>query len=536
MMPRRGAPLRCLVLAVLVTGCASEQLVDRAYDGRVVEGRFIEPEAYASFLAGVMSESDGDLRSALASYTRAERLDPGGPEIWSRIAAVRCAANPSDARADQALSKAFAVDDRYASAWRVKAKCELARGDSSAAEAAALRAAQLESSMDARDVMSHVELRPSDDATRRRIIDITMTASNPATAFHALAVWAQAHDDVPLWSRALIALAKIGPSQRAFIARAAETLAGYGAVSEARAVAAAMIDAFDDPAPSGAQGLAARLALDEAIARRDTDALRRRAVRSRLGLDEAAGRALLSEDAETAHVLASEVARADPRDIGARLMLATREPRATIEVATSVRANAPPVSATVWVAFGTALARLAPPSLARSAMARIAHDPLVPGDECIVRAALALVSNEQAEAAALPPDGLVELRVLRGEPATEEGWSPPVPGSLDAIHTYLALAFAEPNEARTRELGDRLARILPEHRLVSVARSLILLASGSPIPPAAAKTLLARDPTDPLVAAIALRLAEKAGDADVARRARAAMKAIAGARADSVTE
>jgi len=531
-----GAALRYLVLATIATGCASEQAVDRAYDGRIVRGRFIEPEAYASFLAGVISESGGDLRSALASYERAERLDPGGPEIWTRIAAVRCASRPRDPGADEALSKALAIDDRYASAWRTKAECERVRGDSSAAEAAALQAAQLESAANTQAVLLRLDPRPADDATRRRIIEVTTTSSSPALAFHALATWGEAHEDVPLWSRALIALSRISPSERAGIARAAEVLAGSGAVVEAQAVAAAMIDAFDDPPPRGARGLAARLAVDEAIARRDGDALRRRAVRSRLGLDEAAGRALLSDDPANANDIASEVARADPRDFGARLVLATRDFRDTLALATALRADAPAVSASVWVAFGTALGRIAPPGLTRSTLGRIAHDPLVSGDERVVRAAVALVAHGHTDASALTPDGIVELRVLQGETGAAEGWSPPATGTLDAIHTYLALAFAEPNEERTRDLGSRLARIRPEHPLVAVARCLILLGSGAPIPPASAKALLAQDPTDPLVAAIALRLAEKAGDLDVARRARAAIKAIAGVRTDSVTE
>lgn len=533
---RRGAWACLIVAGLATTGCAAEQVVDRSYDGRIVEGRFIEPEAYASFLSGVLSESGGDMASALASYARAERLDPGGPEIWTRIAAVRCAASPRDKRADEALSRALAVDEHYAPAWKVKAKCELARGDSNAAEAAALRAAQLEYASDTTAVLSHVDPRPSDEATRRRIIEVTTTAPDPATAFHALAVWAEAHDDIPLWSRALVALARIGPSDRATIARAAEELAGWGAVGEAQAVAAAMVDACDEPAPASAHGLAERFALDEAIARRDIASLRRRAVRTRLGLDEAAGRAWLANDTQSARDLASELTRADPRDVGARLILAACDHRDLLEAATSAPAGALPVSAAVWVAIGTALARVAPPDLARPAMARIAHDPVLQGDEQIVRAGVALVSHGYAEATALPADGLVELHVLRGQSPSAEGSFPPVTGSLDAIHMYLALAFDEPNEARTRELGGRLARILPEDRLVAVARCLVLLASGVPIDSASAQALFARDPTDPLVATIALRLAEKAGDMDIARRARAAMKAIAGARADRVTE
>lgn len=518
------------------SGCASGEVVDRLYDGHVVEGRFIEPEAYAAFLSGVISEAGGDLRSALASYARAERLDPESPEIWTRIAAVRCAASPRDPRADEALAKALAADAGYAGAWRVEAKCALSRGEHDAADAAANRAAELEAPPAMAGMLSHAGGRSIDDASRRRIVELTETASNPAAAFHALATWAEAHDDFSLWSRALVALAKIAPLDRAQIAGAAEALAGWGAVGQAQAVAAAMVDASEEPSPNGPRGLAGRLALDEAIGRRSVDALRRRAVRTRLGLDEAAARAWLSNDDATARDLASEVARADPQDLASRLVLASGEPQAAVPIAMAVRPDAPPVGATVWVAFGASLARALPVDLARSAMARIAHDPLTPGDEPVVRAAAALASRGVVDVAALPPDGVVELHVLRGRSASAEGWSAPQPGSLDPIHFYLALALAEPNRPRTRELGSRFARVQPEDRLVAAAQALVLLGSGDPIAPASAQALLARDPADPLVAAVALRLAEKAGDADVVRRARDAVRAIAGVRAGSVTE
>lgn len=550
MSPRRGGALWCLISAGLAaTGCASEQVVDRAYDGQIVEGRFIEPEAYSSFLAGVISESEGDFASALASYERAERLDPAGPEIWTRIGSTRCALHPRDPRVDEAFSRALAAGAEYTPTWWAKASCERRRGQPSAADAAALRATQLEyAGKETTEVASYIEPHPLEESARRRIVEVTMGASNRAWAFRALAEWAEAHDDLALWSRALMALAKIaspsgavsegaGPREREAVAAGAEALAGSGAVREAQAVAAAMVDAFAEPPPSGHE-LAARLALDEAIARRDIEALRRRAVRTRLGLDEAAGRAWLNDDAGIARDLASEVAHADPRDAGARLILSALDRRDVVQMATSMVADVPPVSAAVWTAFGTALARATLSNVTRPAMARIAHDPLVAGDERVVRAAVALVSEGYADAAAaaLPPDGLVELHVLRAESAPVEGWSVPVAGSVDAIHMYLALAFAEPNERRTHELGGRLARILPEDRLVAVARCLVLLGSGAQIAPASAQALLERDPTDPLVAATALRLAEKAGDLEVARRVRAAMKAIAGLRADSVTE
>ena len=53
---RRVLAVGCLLLS---SGCAGGPLVERAYDGHVVEGRAIEPEAYAAFLTGAMAESSG---------------------------------------------------------------------------------------------------------------------------------------------------------------------------------------------------------------------------------------------------------------------------------------------------------------------------------------------------------------------------------------------------------------------------------------------------------------------------------------------
>ena len=96
---------------LLASGCAGGSLVERAYDGHVVLGRAIEPEAYAEFLAGAMAESSGQEREALAAYERAARLDSRGPEIWTRVGAVRCALRPSNPGVDDAFARALALTD-----------------------------------------------------------------------------------------------------------------------------------------------------------------------------------------------------------------------------------------------------------------------------------------------------------------------------------------------------------------------------------------------------------------------------------------
>jgi hypothetical protein len=153
---------------------------------------------------------------------------------------------------------------------------------------------------------------------------------------------------------------------------------------------------------------------------------------------------------------------------------------------------------------------------------------IVPGDDLIVRAAVELVSRGVLNPSVLPPDGAIELAALRGER------SPPPTAHLDERHEYLALSLSGANSARAHELGLRLARFASVDPIIHAAQALLPLASGSPIPPDAPRTLLAHNPADPLLAAVALRLAEKVGDADVVRRARATLAALAGKREGTV--
>jgi hypothetical protein len=349
---RRIASRGPLILALFATGCTHRVTVDREYDARVVEGRFIEPEAYAAFLRGAIAEASGDSKEALAAYARAERVDPGGPEIVQRIDAVRCAGNPNDATADEARARAIGPDR--------------------------------------------------------------------AIGLRALATWARTHGDVTLWAGTLVMLARIAPLQRDDIAGSAEVLAGMGAGGQARAVAGAAADASDEPPSSGTHPLAWRLAVDDAIASRDARAVWRRATRTHLALDEVAARALLAGEIEMASDIASTVFRADPRDGGARLVLAAVGGRDALADAARLRnhPNPGPVSAAAWVAFARALAGAGLVEGSRAA-AGMAHDAMLAGDELVVRPAVELASRGLIDPAALSPDGRIELRVRRSADAAE---------------------------------------------------------------------------------------------------------------------
>jgi hypothetical protein len=484
---------RAAVFGALVAACAPTPPVERAYDGHVLEGRFVEPEAYAAFLRGAIAEESGNTKGAIVDYGAAAKLDSLGVEIWTRLGAARCAVDLHDPRADEAFGRALGLDARFGPAWDAKAKCAIARGDGA---------------------------EPGrEKATREILVSLTQTSHEPVVAWNALSQWAQAHGDVALWVRALQSIARFDSSKRDEVARASEQLAGAGEIAEARAVAAAAFDAGEQPLSESRHPLAARLGVDEAIWRGDVGAVRVRASRARLSLDEAAARALLVGNAELARQLVATVVRADPSALGASLMFAVAEGRDVLGAGREGRGDGPLVSGAVLVAFGAALMHVASPPDLRDALGRIPHDAIVDGDDCVTRPAVELVAQGALPAAVLPADGAVELAAM-GLGARGDGDR----GSLDARHAYLALALAHPNDPRARELGARLAPVASSDPVVAAARALIALASEAPIAQDAARALLAIDPADPLRAATALRLAEKAGDTDMVRRARAAMR------------
>jgi hypothetical protein len=521
----RGARIATALAAACALGCGARPVVDRAYGGNVVHGRYLEPEAYAAFMRGAMAEASGDPREALAAYGEASRLDPDSAEIWTRLAELRCRMAPRDAGApEKELARALELEPTYARAWAVRARCAAARGDDAAARAAAERESALDPSADEANVVlarSQTGTAEAQAAVRQRLVALTSTASDPLVAWEALASWAETHGDISLWSRALREVAVIAPGKRQAIAAAAEQLAGIGALAEARAVAASAIEADERPFEAGRHELAARLAVDDAIARGDLGAVRRRSTRARLPLDEAAGRALLAGAPAMARSLATAAAEGDPTARGARLVLAAVRGDNVVQAAQDARAGDAPVSAAALVAFGRSLSHFASPEPSWAGLAGTPQARLIAGDDRVVRPAVELVARGVLSSAILPPDGAIELAGVRGE-------SPPEPlPPLDPRHEYLALALAHSTAPRVRDLAEHLASAAPLDPVAAAASYLVRLdRGGPPLDAGSAQALLAHDPADPLLAAVALRLAERVGDAEAARRARAALAAL----------
>lgn len=506
--------------ALAIGGCVPASRVERAYDGHVVEGAFVSPAAYAAFLRGVLAEAGGRVAEALEAYHEAARRAPASPEVWTRIGELRCRVSPRDPDASRSLSRALSLDPDYAPAWSASAACAAAGGDVAAARTSAERAAALDPRADGAQVMLARASGAATPEARARLVALSASAADPDAAWTALAAWARGTGDVALWAEALRERVTHVPSRRLETAQAAEVLAGLGETAEARAVAAAAVDAAAEPLPAGV-ALAARLAVDAALDAHDVPRAVARATRSRMSLEEVAGRALLGGDRASARALAREVSDADPGARGARILLAVTEGEdATAAVASAARAGDAPVSAAVRVALALGVARQGRDA-ARAAMAPLGPwtEAIVSGDDRVERLAVALASRGVLDASVLGPNGSVELAALtEGAPAV-------VPAGVDLRHELLALALGHPDAPRLFELRRRLAPVASLDPIVAAGTALAVLASGAPIAPDAPVQMLARNPADPLLAATALRLAERAGNRDVAVRARQALAA-----------
>jgi hypothetical protein len=128
-------------LSVLALCCGSSRGTERVFDGRVVQGSYIEPEAYAAYVEGVVREAHGEWAAAEQAYRRALRSDADSPQIWTRLGALAC--RQSLERALDDFERAVAAEE-YAPAWVERARCLSFRQRPAEALQAALHAVQLD--------------------------------------------------------------------------------------------------------------------------------------------------------------------------------------------------------------------------------------------------------------------------------------------------------------------------------------------------------------------------------------------------------
>jgi hypothetical protein len=457
-MASRARGIRVPLCVLAASACVRSSHVERVFGGTLVEGRYIEAPAYAAFLRGSLADVAGETREAVNAYREAVRVDADVRTALTAKGAVRCRLEP----------------------------CR-----------------------------SDPEVTPD-----RGPAGLLSATNDPVRAWAAVESWARAHDDAALRVAALEAVVRAGPARRAAAARAAEDLAGVGALGLAWSLAAAAVDASDEPLPAQ-WVLAPRLAVDGAIARGEPLRVRELATRGRLGLEEAAARAFLAGQLEVASSLALEETHADPDSASARLILAAAGGADAAELLTRPSTAARPLSATEWIAYGQALQHVGSAWAARAALAATAHRPLVGSDDRVVRAAVDLALRGVIDAGALPETGRVELAVIRDGPLRLSSQESTFDRSaLDPRHVYLALAHYAPLDSRARELGERLGPFGVSDPIVAAAGALVDLARASKLEPGRARALLDYDPADPLLASVALRLAERTGESAVAEQAR----------------
>jgi hypothetical protein len=391
-------PLRAgvaFVLLAVAAGCGAEPRVVRVYDGRVVEGRYVSPDAYAAFLRAALVEEAGDLKGALTAYAVAAGEDDEDPEILSRIAELRCRIDPNDAEADRVFARALKLDPTYASALAAKSRCALVRGKADEAVELALRAAAQDPKNAALEALVvRAAAARVDPTLRARAVALTLAHGESPAAWDALLAWGRAHRDVELVARGYVGLVRAAPMRSVEVERGAVALLAGGQLALARQVAASVADS---PRELGVVGprdqTVARLAVDEALARADGPAALARATRGHVPLAEVAARALVLEQTALAASVAGTVAAADPGSSGAQMVEraleiapggaspATRasSQKARAAVLVSVTDHPPELCALV---FADRLATSAGAEIARVWLAKVdrapmaAHDPL----------------------------------------------------------------------------------------------------------------------------------------------------------------
>ena len=403
-----------VVVSLSAIACGSEPRVVRVYDGRIVEGRYVSPDAYAAFLRGVLAEESGDLKGALSAYAQAHDEDDDDPEIATRIGEARCKLDPKDGEADRAFAKALKIDGSYASALAAKGRCALARGNTDEAALLARRAAALDPSNVALEALAlRAEAPRGDPAARERAIALTVAHADHAAAWDALVAWGRARHDAELVARGLEGLVRAAPTRSGEAEKGAVALLDGGQPVLARRVAIAVTDAPRELGVIGPRdATVARLAVDEALARGDKNAALARATRGHVPLAEVAARALLLDRRDIAGSVATSLASADPGASGASMVKAALKSAGAAPG--SGKGPAPPVMADVSdqppeicaLVFADRLAVASGTEVARTWLARVTRTPMAARDPLAGPLAVDLAARGVLPVTDLP----VELR------------------------------------------------------------------------------------------------------------------------------
>lgn len=294
--PRLAARwLRCSAGAAcvwLVSGCSPYGSgVTRIVDGRTQEGRYIPVTAYADYALASYLEATGEPEQAENAYMRALADDPRSPEMWTRLAALRCRRQAMSGIS--AIKRALDLAPDYEPAWRAKAACHLGAKQLEPAQAAAERA---------------VALDPEQERATLLLAEIYEARGDSQRARTWLNAWVVLHPSSDIGWTALLELAE----------REGDL------VNQLRARRALKLhqDPMRAPALSAPRsGKPPEDELDNAIAGGDLDAARRACVALHLPAVEVAIRSYLRGNFKLTRTQAQLLLSADPSNSDARALL-----------------------------------------------------------------------------------------------------------------------------------------------------------------------------------------------------------------------
>lgn len=275
------------VVPLALAGCVfGPPPVARVVAGREHVGRYIPPEAYASYAEGAYLEAHDKPRQAEHAYRDALAEDPDSAEIWTRLGALACRRAPKQAA--RAFAHARSIDASYAPLWREQAQCDLSHDRASAALTAARKAFHLD---------------PDDEKTSVIMAELFTRQGDADAALRWLeALVTRDPTSLPGW-RALLATARDAGNRQQEL-RAARAL-----IARAPAERADLEKRYPQLAPSGS--------VDDALLSGQIKKARRRALSAHLPLGDLAVRAARLGLGGTAAELADEVLHADPDDANA---------------------------------------------------------------------------------------------------------------------------------------------------------------------------------------------------------------------------
>jgi hypothetical protein len=520
--------------ALLLAGCVLEPRVVRVYDGRLVEGPYVPPEAYAAYLRGVLAEESGDLATALSAYESASREDEEDVEPVTRVGDLRCRIDPKSAAADEAFARATKIDSAYAPLVEARARCAAARGKPLEASAIVAKLPAEDRTSASLEAFSIALASADPRAHRDRAIALTLANDTPL-AWEALVTWGRAKNDAFLMQRGWVQLARFLPARQDELQDGVLELLGRGEAFLARELAGAILDrgslrrgaasSSREAATASGNETVARLALDEAILRDDEEILDRRATRAHVDIAEVAARALLLERAPFARRLADRVLAADPSSSCAAMVASAERARAARGTGRAGPRGAvwrttdrPSAACALVVAerIGASTVEAARLWLAQADMSPLlAHDPVVGP------LAVDLAARGAMPESALPLELRLELAARRREAP------PPADAALvDAKHLLLWHVLVDPTGAPAVMLATKLAGAAERDPVIGLASARIALATASD-GATKARRIIASSPSDPLLLALGVELAKRGGKPDEIPPARARLAAVA---------